>query len=104
MTEIERMHEERINALDRRVGVLSQKVDDFIAESRAARAKTDEELKEMRANMNAFNQRMDAMNQRKDAMNQRIDESIVSFRKLTRALLIEVVLMVIAVITAIILK
>ena len=59
MTEIERMHEERINALDRRVDVLSQKVDDFIAESRAARAKTDEELKEMRSDMKALNQRMD---------------------------------------------
>ena len=60
MTEIERMHEERINALDRRVDVLSQKIDDYIAESRAARAKTDEELKEMRAEMKTLNQRMDS--------------------------------------------
>jgi len=59
MTEIERMHEERLNSLDRRVDVLSQKIDDFIAESRAARAKTDEELKEMRADMKTLNQRMD---------------------------------------------
>ena len=60
MTEIERMHEDRINSLDRRVDVLSQKIDDYIAESRAARAKTDEELKEMRAEMKTLNQRMDS--------------------------------------------
>ena len=104
MTEIERMHEERINALDRRVDVLSQKVDDYIAESRAARAKTDEELKEMRANMNAFNQRMDAMNQRMDAMNQRIDDSIASFRTLTLAAMFGIAGMSIAVIIAVALK
>ena len=38
MTELERLHEERINALDRLVDVLSQKVDDYISESRADRA------------------------------------------------------------------
>ena len=59
MTEIERMHEDRINSLDRRVDVLSQKIDDYIAESRAARAKADEEMKEMRADMRNLNQRMD---------------------------------------------
>ena len=60
MTNVERMHEERLNSLDRRVDVLSQKIDDYIAESRAARAKTDEELKEMRAEMKTLNQRMDS--------------------------------------------
>lgn len=78
MTEIERLHEERINALDNRVDVLSQKVDDFIAESRAARAKTDEELKEMRADMRTMNQRM-------DAMNQRMDNTLASIHNLTMA-------------------
>ena len=90
MTEIERMHEERINALDRRVGVLSQKVDDFIAESRAARAKTDEELKEMRADMRT--------------LNQRIDDSIASFRNLTLAALFGIGGMTIAVIIAVAFK
>ena len=111
MTEIERMHEERINALDRRVDVLSQKVDDYIAESRAARAKTDEELKEMRANMNAFNQRMDAMNQRMDAMNQRmdamnqrIDNAITNFKNLTTTAMFGIAGMSIAVIIAVAIK
>jgi len=90
MTEIERMHEERLNSLDRRVDVLSQKIDDFIAESRAARAKTDEELKEMRANMKDLNKRM--------------DDSISSFRTLTLAALFGIGGMSIAVIAAIVFK
>lgn len=90
MTEIERMHEERLNSLDRRVDVLSQKIDDYIAESRAARAETKEELKEMRADRKIFNQRT--------------DKGIESLRKLMNALLIEVIVMDIAVIAVIIFK
>ena len=90
MTKVERMHEERINSLDRRVDVLSQKIDDFIAESRAARAETKEELKEMRADMKT--------------LNQRIDDSISSFRNLTLAALFGIGGMTIAVIVAVALK
>lgn len=90
MTEIERMHEERLNSLDRRVDVLSQKIDDYIAESRAARAETKEELKEMCADRKIFNQRT--------------DKGIESLRKLMNALLIEVIVMDIAVIAVIIFK
>jgi len=52
--------EGRVSSIEITVEKLSQKVDDFIAESRAARAKTDEELKEMRAEMKTLNQRMDS--------------------------------------------
>ena len=51
--------ETRVSSIEVTVEKLSQKVDDYIAESRAARAKTDEELKEMRSDMKALNQRMD---------------------------------------------
>ncbi len=90
MTEVERMHEERINALDRRVDVLSQKVDDFIAESRADRAETK--------------QRLAAMEQRMDAMNQRIDNAITSFKNLTFAAMFGIAGLSIAVIVAVALK
>ncbi len=59
MTNVERMHEERINALDTRVEVLSQKVDDYIAEGREMRKKQNEEMKEFRADMKTLNQSMD---------------------------------------------
>ena len=51
--------EGRVSTLEVTVEKLSQKVDDFIAESRVARAEMKEELKEMRADMKALNQRMD---------------------------------------------
>ncbi len=51
--------EGRVSTLEITVEKLSQKIDDYIAESRAARAKNDEELKEMRADIKALNQRMD---------------------------------------------
>ena len=78
MTEIERMHEERITALDRRVDVLSQKIDDYIAESRRNADRQD-------ARMAQLENRMDATNQRMDAMNQRIDNTIASIHNLTVA-------------------
>lgn len=70
--------EERVNRNENKIDVLTQQVQDFIAESRAARAKQAEEMKEYRANINAMNQRM-------DAMNQRIDAAISSIHSLTTA-------------------
>ena len=69
---------------------LSKKIDDYIAESRAARAKTDAELKEIRAN--------------RKICDKRTDENFASFKRLMRAVLIEVIVMDIAIIAAIILK
>lgn len=107
MSELERMHEERINALDRRVDLLSQKVDDFIAESRRNADRQDARMQQLEQRMDAMNQRMDAMNQRMDAtitaltqrmdetnqrtdatlatLNQRMDDSINQIRNLTIA-------------------
>lgn len=51
--------EGRVSSIEITVEKLSQKVDDYIAESRAARAETKEELKEMHADMKLLNQRMD---------------------------------------------
>ena len=51
--------DERLHVVENKIDVLAQQVQDFVAESRAARAKTDEELKEIRANNAALNQRMD---------------------------------------------
>lgn len=47
MTKIEKMHEERINALDKRVEVLSQKVDDFITESRRTADRQDARMQQL---------------------------------------------------------
>jgi len=82
--------EGRVSSIEITVEKLSQKVDDFIAESRAARAETKEELKEMRADMKILNQRM--------------DDSIASFRTLTLAALFGIGGMSIAVIVAVALK
>ncbi len=54
MTKIERMHEERINALDRRVDVLSvkvdalsSKIDNFITESRRTADRQDARMQQL---------------------------------------------------------
>ena len=71
MTDVERMHEERINALDTRVEVLSQKVDDFIAESRANAARQEA--------------RMEKLDERLEKLNARIDSNIHQMRNMTIA-------------------
>ena len=95
MTKIERMHEERINALDKRVEVLAQKVDDAIAESRADRA-------EMKKEIRAINQRMDEkfdkMDEKFDKMNQRLDNALSSMHTLAVTSTIGVGAMIVAII------
>ncbi len=82
--------EGRVSSIEITVEKLSQKVDDFIAESRADRAETK--------------QRLAAMETRMDAMNQRIDDSIASFRNLTLGALFGIGGMSIAVIVAVAFK
>ena len=60
MTDVERMHEERINALDTRVEVLSQKVDDFIEESRRTAARQDARMEKLDERLEKINERMDS--------------------------------------------
>ena len=60
MTDLERRHEERINALDTRVEVLSQKIDDYIAESRANSARQDARMEKLDEKLAKLNERMDS--------------------------------------------
>ena len=91
-TRIDRV-EGRVSTLEVTVEKLSQKVDDYIAESRAARAKTDEELKEMRADMKEM--RSDMKN-----LNQRIDNTLTSIHNLTIAAMAGIGAIAVAVVIA----
>ena len=71
MTEVEKMHEERLNALDNRVDVLSQKIDDFITESRRTADRQDA--------------RMEKLDEKLDKLNTRIDSNIHQMRNMTIA-------------------
>lgn len=82
MTDVERMHEERINALDTRVEVLSQKVDDFIAESRANAARQEA--------------RMEKLDERLEKLNARIDSNIHQMRNMTIASMVGIGAMVLS--------
>ena len=73
--------DERLHVVENKIDVLAQQVQDFVAESRAARAKTDEELKEIRTNNAALNQRM-------DTLNQRMDNTLLSIKNLVTATMV----------------
>ena len=97
MTEMERLNKERLNTLDKHVSLVIQKIDDYIAESRAARAKTDEERKTYRADM-------DLLNKHIDEMERKIKRNVECFQKLTVVLVIENFVMSIALILAVVFK
>lgn len=82
--------EGRVSTLEITIEKLSQKIDDYIAESRAARAEAKEEMKEMRANIAATNQKL-------DALSAKIDTRINQMNNLTIASMVGIGAMVVGV-------
>ncbi len=75
--------EDRLHVAENKIDVLAQQVQDFVAESRAARSRTDAELKKFRTNQ--------------DALDKHMDETIIQIQNLTTVILIEIAVLVVSI-------